>query len=956
MNIVKKIGVLLVLAASFCACQRASVPQVSEYTLANGLTLFVAENHAVPLVFVEIAVRAGAVTQTPETAGLFHLYEHMMFKGNELYPDAAAVQRALSDMGVADWNGTTGVDRVNYFFTIPAEQLEAGLAFWNAAIRTPLMRDDELENEKRVVIAEIEGSQAQPGQVYRSYLNAQLFPDAPYRTDPAGSVQVVSQATVAHMRAIQAAYYVPENAALFVGGDVNPADVCALVERIYGTWSSGNTAAVPPLVQQTMTPLQTPRFAVMPYDQLPPNRAQVAVLFRGPDADFALDDTYAADYLVQLCAEPDGSFKQRLVHDEVLAIPDVEYVDGGYQTQRATGVMQFSATLLSPETDLLARISHFRSQVQEVLLPELASDTALYTKDRRTRMTRYLRDEDIRARQSVAGVLSTVRFWWACTSADYYYTYRAKLSRVRQAAVERFVATYITSAPPLVTVLVHPDVYATLQDEFTAAGYETITRDNAFWWNDTRFAPTLPAPDRAVSVQDAAPIYRPTAPHVAPRVDAAARANRGMTRHLLSNGIPVYIEHAAPDGVSAISLAVKGGISHLTVETSGLEQALFTLMSRSSTAYDYDTRQRVLHDTHSSIDVQSRIGFSALSLTVIDDYLYDVLPLFVDGFLHPAYAADVYATMMTGYEQDVQSLLNNPQRLLDYTVTQTLYADHPYAVRTSVLPDSVHSITVDALRSLHERIVRPENIIVVASGAFAEQRFIRALDVSLGALERDGAAARSDSHETVPLLTVTGAPVILSHPSARGTGFAERVFAGPARTSSDYVPAVIAADIYADILFTVVREHYGVCYTPTAYVGSSDAPLGGEYLYRLSDVTRFAAAVAEARTRMAAGQVIESIAEDGTYISVALSDRLDGYKNSYINKLYAARSTVAERTGISVFNLITYGDARYDEWQAAAVPALTAEDILRVFRTYWIEGESRWFVLVGPEAEAAVRF
>ena len=93
----------------------SSGKNVESFTLENGLKVFTSENHSVPLVYIEIAVRAGGVTQTPETAGLFHLYEHMMFKGNELYRDAASVQKAINDMGVTSWNGTTSPDCVNYF-------------------------------------------------------------------------------------------------------------------------------------------------------------------------------------------------------------------------------------------------------------------------------------------------------------------------------------------------------------------------------------------------------------------------------------------------------------------------------------------------------------------------------------------------------------------------------------------------------------------------------------------------------------------------------------------------------------------------------------------------------------------------------------------------------------------------------------------------------------------------
>ena len=135
---------------STVSAEKTSGKDLYRYTLSNGLELYVTENHSVPLVYIEIAVKAGAAAQTPETDGLFHLYEHMMFRGNAEYTDASAVLRALNDMGVSGLNGSTEEDHVNYFFTVPSGLLYKGLEFWSSAMRTPLIKSGELEAEKRL--------------------------------------------------------------------------------------------------------------------------------------------------------------------------------------------------------------------------------------------------------------------------------------------------------------------------------------------------------------------------------------------------------------------------------------------------------------------------------------------------------------------------------------------------------------------------------------------------------------------------------------------------------------------------------------------------------------------------------------------------------------------------------------------------------------------------------------
>ena len=455
--------------------EKTPIENLYEYTLDNGLTVFIAENHTVPLAYIEIAVKAGAITQTPENAGLFHLYEHMMFKGNALYPNAAAVNRALSDIGVAEWNGTTSSDHVNYFFTIPSDQLEKGLAFWNAAIRSPLMDEREFENEKKVVLAEIEGDSSDPQSWMYDYFMTKMFPDEPYRLDAGGSFPVVKNATIAQMRDMQSKYYIPKNAALFIGGDVNPEETLELVNKIYGSWSNNGNERPSNGKQQNTEPFDEIQIAVLPYDKVSSEIVNVEVVFRGPDADFNLEDTYAADYLCQLLADPDGAFLQTLVNTKELQIPDVDYVSGGYGTSRAAGEIYFESVMLNPEEDLANRVLLLEKITREKILPNIAKDKKNFSKKKIEAIARSLSDDDIKIAQTATGLLNTLRFWWCATSADYYYSYNDKISSVTSLDMQNFVAKYIEGKKPLIIISLNPEVYAKVKDSLFAIGAEEIT-------------------------------------------------------------------------------------------------------------------------------------------------------------------------------------------------------------------------------------------------------------------------------------------------------------------------------------------------------------------------------------------------------------------------------------------------------------------------------------------------
>ena len=142
--------------------QRAQLEKVVQRrTLANGLEVIVIENHGVPLVTTEVTVRNGAFTQSPAYAGLAHLYEHMFFKANDKFPDSDEYIDEMSKLG-AVFNASTREEQVNYYLTVSADSLEAGLKLLVTGFLSPKFRADELERERQVVIGEYDRNESSP--------------------------------------------------------------------------------------------------------------------------------------------------------------------------------------------------------------------------------------------------------------------------------------------------------------------------------------------------------------------------------------------------------------------------------------------------------------------------------------------------------------------------------------------------------------------------------------------------------------------------------------------------------------------------------------------------------------------------------------------------------------------------------------------------------------------------
>jgi zinc protease len=283
--------------------QRAELEKIIQRkVLANGLEVIVVENHGVPLATIEIDVKNGSFTQTPEYEGLAHMYEHMFFRANSKYPEPNQFWDRASDLG-AVFNGTTQEERVNYYMTVPAEKLGDGIDLLATALRSPLFRRDELERERQVVIGEYDRNESSPFFELSRQADAKLYPGNFSRKDVIGDRQIVQTTTPEKMRFIQNKYYVPNNSTLIVAGDVNPANVFALAERALGTWNRGAdpfvTDPIPPI-----PPLQKSEGVVV---EAPVGAVTVQVQWQGPSVGQDPKSTYAADVFSDVMNDPGSS-------------------------------------------------------------------------------------------------------------------------------------------------------------------------------------------------------------------------------------------------------------------------------------------------------------------------------------------------------------------------------------------------------------------------------------------------------------------------------------------------------------------------------------------------------------------------------------------------------------------------------------------------------------------------
>ena len=346
------------------------VPTVtfSDERLPNGLRLIVAEDHLVPVAAINLWYGVGSKHEVPGKTGFAHLFEHVMFEGSAHVGKAEHMALVQGAGGVM--NGSTWLDRTNYYETMPSHQVE--LALWLEADRMGTLLEalsqENLDNQREVV--KNEKRQSYDNRPYGSWnekLLATLFPpEHPYHHPTIGSMADLDAASLDDVKAFFRLHYAPNNAVVTVVGDVEPAQVRAWTERYFGGIPANPNLPVH-LPDMSLPPTLGGEIREVIQDRVPLRRIYWGL--RAPVyGDPRLD---ALDLAGQILSGGKGSrLHQRLVREERLA-QDVALFSMGF-----TGGASVTAgwATARPETDLVRLEAAFWEELERIAREPVTAD------------------------------------------------------------------------------------------------------------------------------------------------------------------------------------------------------------------------------------------------------------------------------------------------------------------------------------------------------------------------------------------------------------------------------------------------------------------------------------------------------------------------------------------------------------------------------------------------------
>lgn len=747
-------------ATTPAASARSGAGMVVRDTLANGLRVVIVRNTLAPVVSTNVNYLAGADETPPGFPGTAHALEHMMFRGSPGL-DADQLADIASVMG-GEFNAQTRQTLTQYFYTVPAEDLDVALHIEALRMSGLLASQADWERERGAIEQEVAQDLSNPQYVLSTRLREALFAGTSYAHDALGTRPSFDATTAAMVGEFRDRWYAPNNAILVIVGDVDPLATLAKVQKLFGPLAARTLPArtairLAPVVPQTLH-LES---------DLPYGLQVIAMRLPGIEsADFA-----AAEVLADVLSSERGELYGLVVQGKALG------VGFSFDPLPKSG-LAYATAAFPAGGDAKALESQMRALLVRVATQGVPADLVAAAKLQERRASEFQKN-------SIGG-LATV---WSEAIAVYgQESPQDDLARIEKVTVDDVnrVARQYLDLDHAVSAVLAPQASGKPVEARGFGGQENIALGEG--------APT-PLPEWATAA-----LGRLAVP--------ASTVHPVVTT--LSNGITLIVQ---PEDVSD-TVTVYGHIRNrpelqVPVGKEGMSEILAQLFSYGSTRLDRVALRKALD----AIGAEASAG-TDFSMQALAEHFGRGVELLADNLLHPGFPQDAFDIVRRQVAETVAGQLATPGYLSGKALATALFPKGDPMLREA-LPATVRAIRLKDVRDYYDATFRPDLATIVVIGKVTSAQAKTVMEKYFGAWRANGPAPITDL-PPVPL----NAPAIsaVPNPSRVQDSVTLAQTLGLTRSSPDYYAlelgnTVLGGAFYSTRLTRDIRKDAGLVYS-----------------------------------------------------------------------------------------------------------------------------------------------
>lgn len=550
---------LIILLSAFIYANPAKA--VKEFTLENGMQVFLLEDFSDALVHVDLEIKAGFSNQRPDNIGFFTLYSNLI-KANTSNLNFSLVECKS--------------DASSYKFTTANSALEKDLESLAQAIFNSQFSDDLIKEELDLLKKQVQEDSKTPAYLINSAIDSKIFSSAPWKHDSGIYPSIFKYLTTSQARNylddIKYNFYQPQKAALFVSGNINSESIYNLINNYFGKYYS----SVKNTKDKSLSESQNGRKFVIYDDEFSKDLTQVVI-------QYTLMDMEKADILSAVLNNNYSTFKKNALNIEELNIPGNEYINVAQAHKEDKTRLIFQTLLQKPENSKIK--SNSLKQSLEFLNQVLKIKDDLTENEFESGKSNLLYNQKKICQSSSIFMQNLSDFWIMQNYTNYFWPedkledYPYSLTVAKMMARSNYLDKIsreeciksLEAEEPFLFVIINTKDFKDLEKEYLEAGFQPLNSKNASWYLQA--------------------MYKNIKDQLKPNSEQISYNSRNsldnefykknldsIKCHQLENGIKIITKNNPNSQGLSILLNVKGG-KMISANDNGFEEVMVNLLS-----------------------------------------------------------------------------------------------------------------------------------------------------------------------------------------------------------------------------------------------------------------------------------------------------------------------------------------------------------------------------------------
>lgn len=507
----------------------------AEYTLENGMQIFVLEDFSSAPVQVEFSVHAGISAQNPATTGFFPLYTRLFKYGAE---KNSFLQNLTSECSA---------DSSNYRISVSQELVPSTFEILARCAFSPFFAEKDILREYSALKNEIMQYAPTPAAFINTAIDSRIFSETPWKLDSGIYPQIFTKSTAAEIRSILSRigkfWYTPQNSAIFVSGPVKKEEIYALAEKTFGSYKPAASFALP----EKVTATGKIRKFIMHDLQFSEDMTQIVIEYTGLNFNQAS--------LAAVAYNADSStLKKSLCAEHILNIRGPEYINVSSTRHNGCARLIFQTLL---EQNLRSPVEQAETFIEAIKKSPETTDSSEYQAARKI-----LHDNFRESTENSTNFINSLAYFWAIdpllpgNDEKEILLAQKLLSQPEKitSTDENSLKTSFENETPFIFVLVNTKNFKKYKNDYKRLGYEEINSKNGSWFTQELYKNAL----KEISAEKKEIEQQKAESETARNIFLEENRNSLKTIEL-SNGIPVTVKtNRMTNGVS-ILVSIDGG-------------------------------------------------------------------------------------------------------------------------------------------------------------------------------------------------------------------------------------------------------------------------------------------------------------------------------------------------------------------------------------------------------------